>query len=121
MATNPGNRSLSSSSEAIAASDLDSDMSADEGGSSASSAVGTSSAAATEHKQQENRISSLQQANRVLKVELEMYKLRCKQMQEVGGISKSDISIVFSCRGLNYFWWNEFVLKHDCYCVLLGQ
>lgn len=63
-------RSLSSSSEALPASD--SDMSADEAGGSAAAAS----------KGQENRIASLHQANRVLKMELEMYKLRCKQMLE---------------------------------------
>ncbi|XP_047145168.1 coiled-coil domain-containing protein 6 isoform X1 [Hydra vulgaris] len=57
-------RSLSSSSEALPGAS-DSDMSADEGG-----------------QGNDNRIQSLQQANRVLKMELEMYKLRCKQMQE---------------------------------------
>lgn len=76
------NHSLSSSSEALPASDLDSDMSADEGGNAA-------------EKQQENRINSLQQANRVLKVELEMYKLRCKQMQEENkNLRKASVSIV---------------------------
>lgn len=75
------NHSLSSSSEALPASDLDSDMSADEGGNAA-------------EKQQENRINSLQQANRVLKVELEMYKLRCKQMQEENkNLRKASVSI----------------------------
>lgn len=62
MAVN--NPSLSSSSEAL------SDMSADEGGIISKGAS------------QENRITSLEQQNRVLKMELEMYKLRCKQMQE---------------------------------------
>jgi len=62
MATN--NRSLSSSSEAL------SDMSADEGG------------MVSKGISQDNRITSLEQQNRVLKMELEMYKLRCKQMQE---------------------------------------
>jgi len=81
------NRSLSSSSEALPASDLDSDMSADEGGSALHSNV-------TDQRQQENRISSLQQANRVLKVELEMYKLRCKQMQEENkNLRKASVSI----------------------------
>jgi len=64
MASN--SRSLSSSSEALPASD--SDMSADEGG---SLKEGSS-----------ERIVSLEQKNRVLKMEVEMYKLRCKQMQE---------------------------------------
>lgn len=74
-------RSLSSSSEALPASD--SDMSADEAG------------AAVAGKTQENRIASLQQANRVLKVELEMYKLRCKQMQEENKmLRQASVSIV---------------------------
>lgn len=63
------NNSLTSSTEALPASD--SEMSADEGVASSSK---TSS--------QESRIASLEQKNRVLKMELEMYKLRCKQMQE---------------------------------------
>lgn len=85
MATN---HSLSSSSEALPFSDIDSDMSADEGGSSLTANV------AVQHQQQENRISSLQQANRVLKVELEMYKLRCKQMQEENKqLRKASVSI----------------------------
>lgn len=67
MATSPS--SLSSSSEALPASD--SDMSADE----------STASVLKSRKTQDNRIASLQQANRVLKVELEMYKLRCKQMQ----------------------------------------
>ena len=65
------NRSLSSSSEALPASD--SDMSADESGASPFGSLG---------RGQENRVASLHQANRVLKMELEMYKLRCKQLQE---------------------------------------
>lgn len=82
------NHSLSSSSEALPASDLDSDMSADEGGTSAIAN------AVTQQQQQENRIASLQQANRVLKVELEMYKLRCKQMQEENkNLRKASVSI----------------------------
>jgi len=64
-------------------------MSADEGG----SALHVQNVA-TDAKQQENRISSLQQANRVLKVELEMYKLRCKQMQEENkNLRKASVSI----------------------------
>jgi len=81
------NHSLSSSSEALPASDIDSDMSADEGGSSLTSV-------ATQQHQQENRIASLLQANRVLKVELEMYKLRCKQMAEENkNLRKASVSI----------------------------
>ena len=84
------NHSLSSSSEALPASDLDSDMSADEGNSSSAIAK-----AVTQQQQSENRINSLQQANRVLKVELEMYKLRCKQMQEENkNLRKTSVSIV---------------------------
>ena len=79
MAAN--NRSLSSSSEALPASD--SDMSADEGGTPSRSFS------------QENRIASLQQANRVLKMEVEMYKLRCKQMQEENkNLRQASVSIV---------------------------
>jgi len=59
--------SLNSSSEALPASD--SDMSADE------SQYGKT-------QQDGNRIASLQQENRVLKMELEMYKLRTKSLQE---------------------------------------
>jgi len=82
------NHSLSSSSEALPASDIDSDMSADEGG------TALNANAVTQQQQQENRISSLQQANRVLKVELEMYKLRCKQMQEENkNLRKASVSI----------------------------
>jgi len=71
------NHSLSSSSEALQVSD--SDMSADE---SAGTPSSTSSFARSGSIGQENRIASLHQANRVLKMELEMYKLRCKQLQE---------------------------------------
>ena len=77
MAVN--NPSLSSSSEAL------SDMSADEGGIMSKGAS------------QENRITSLEQQNRVLKMELEMYKLRCKQMQEENkNLRQASVSIVSS-------------------------
>lgn len=76
------NHSLSSSSEALPASD--SDMSADESGTSGSLGRG-----------QESRLTSLQQANRVLKMEVEMYKLRCKQLQEENkALRQASVSIV---------------------------
>lgn len=78
-------RSLSSSSEALPASD--SDMSADEAGGSAAAAS----------KGQENRIASLHQANRVLKMELEMYKLRCKQMLEENKMLRQASVSIVSC------------------------
>ena len=70
--------SLNSSSEALPASD--SDMSADE------SQYG---------KQDGNRIASVQQENRVLKMELEMYKLRTKSLQEENkALRQASVSIV---------------------------
>ena len=78
MAVN--NRSLSSSSEAL------SDMSADEGGLAKAASIAS---------QDNNRITSLEQQNRVLKMELEMYKLRCKQMlEENKGLRQASVSIV---------------------------
>ena len=77
------NRSLSSSSEAL------SDMSADEGGLAKAASNNIS------NSQDNNRITSLEQQNRVLKMELEMYKLRCKQMQEENkGLRQASVSIV---------------------------
>lgn len=61
--------SLNSSSEALPVSD--SDMSADEGHNNSYNET-----------QDGNRISSLHQENRVLKMELEMFKLRTKSLQE---------------------------------------
>lgn len=75
------NHSLSSSSEAL------SDMSADEGNKAANNN--------TSDNQENNRIASLEQQNRVLKMELEMYKLRCKQMKEENkGLRQASVSIV---------------------------
>ena len=76
--------SLNSSSEALPASD--SDMSADE------SQYGKT-------QQDGNRIASLQQENRVLKMELEMYKLRTKSLQEENkALRQASVSIVsFVC------------------------
>ena len=72
--------SLNSSSEALPASD--SDMSADE------SQCGKT-------QQDGNRIASLQQENRVLKMELEMYKLRTKSLQEENkALRQASVSIV---------------------------
>ena len=72
--------SLNSSSEALPASD--SDMSADE------SHYGKT-------QQDGNRIVSLQQENRVLKMELEMYKLRTKSLQEENkALRQASVSIV---------------------------
>ena len=77
MATN----SLNSSSEALPASD--SDMSADESSGRSNTSVN------------ENRITSLEQENRVLKMELEMFKLRCKTLQEDNkALRQASVSIV---------------------------
>ena len=74
--------SLNSSSEALPASD--SDMSADE------SQYGKT--------QDGNRIASLHQENRVLKMELEMYKLRTKSLQEENkALRQASVSIVSYC------------------------
>ncbi len=72
--------SLNSSSEALPASD--SDMSADEGHSYAKT-------------QDDNRMASLYQENRVLQMELEMYKLRTKSLQEENkALRQASVSIV---------------------------
>jgi len=81
MAAN--NHSLSSSTEALPGPASDSDMSADEG------------AILAKNSSNDNRIASLEQQNRVLKMELEMYKLRCKQMQEENkNLRQVSVSIV---------------------------
>lgn len=80
--------SLNSSSEALPASD--SDMSADE------SQYGKS-------QQDGNRIASLQQENRVLKMELEMFKLRTKSLQEENkALRQASVSIVSSSISVFY-------------------
>lgn len=104
--------SLGSSSEALPISDIDSDMSADEGNSSSTSTSATASAASSNQQQQENRILSLQQANRVVKVELEMYKLRCKQMQEENKqLRKTSVSIQAKAEQQEEFMSNTLMKK----------
>ena len=53
-------------------------------------------------EQLKKRVESLQQENRVLKVELETYKLKCKQLQEekqeLKKISVNIVSIYFSVK-----------------------
>ena len=74
--------SLNSSSEALPVSD--SDMSADEGHNNSYNET-----------QDGNRISSLHQENRVLKMELEMFKLRTKSLQEENkALRQASVSIV---------------------------
>ena len=74
--------SLNSSSEALPASD--SDMSADE-----------SQYGLKPESHDGNRIASLHQENRVLKMELEMYKLRTKSLQEENkALRQASVSIV---------------------------
>lgn len=74
--------SLNSSSEALPASD--SDMSADE-----------SQYGLKPESHDGNRIASLHQENRVLKMELEMFKLRTKSLQEENkALRQASVSIV---------------------------
>lgn len=74
--------SLNSSSEALPASD--SDMSADE-----------SQCGLKPESHDGNRIASLHQENRVLKMELEMFKLRTKSLQEENkALRQASVSIV---------------------------
>ena len=93
--------SLNSSSEALPASD--SDMSADE------SQYGKT-------QQDDNRIVSLQQENRVLKMELEMFKLRTKSLQEENkALRQASVSIV----SLSYILSLEENLIHSSGEVLI--
>lgn len=77
------NSSPNQSSEGPSTGFSDSDMSADEG--------------------DKNRISSLIQERRVLTVELETYKLKCKQLlEENKNLRKASVNIVSACEGLGY-------------------
>ena len=50
---------------------------------------------APENEEQKKRLESIQQENRVLKMEVETYKLKCKQLQEDNReLRKASVSIV---------------------------
>ena len=54
----------------------------------------------TENEEQSKRMESIQQENRVLKMEVETYKLKCKQLQEDNReLRKASVSIVSAG------WW----------------
>lgn len=76
---------------ADSASELESDTSSIDGGP-------TTKASTSSHIEQlNNRVESLQQENRVLKVELETYKLKCKTlMEEKRELQRASVNIV-SC------------------------
>jgi hypothetical protein len=75
---------------ADSASELESDTSSIDGTTSASKMPG-----GTQYEQLQRRLDSLQQENRVLKMELETHKLRCKQLQEENKeLRKASVTIV---------------------------
>lgn len=77
---------------ADSASELESDTSSIDGGPT------TKSSTSSQIEQLNNRIESLQQENRVLKVELETYKLRCKTlMEEKRELQRASVNIVSFC------------------------
>lgn len=53
-----------------------------------------------------NRLASLQQENKVLKIELETYKLKCKALQEENrDLRKASVTIVSSCTCARPCWY----------------
>ena len=74
---------------ADSASELESDTSSIDGG--PTTKVGT----VLQVEQLQKRVESLQQENRVLKVELETYKLKCKQLtEEKQELKRASVNIV---------------------------
>lgn len=74
---------------ADSASELESDTSSIDGG------PVQRTSATSQIEQLKKRIESLQQENRVLKVELETYKLKCKQLaEEKQELKRASVSIV---------------------------
>lgn len=54
---------------------------------------------------EKNRISSLLQEKRVLTVEVETYKLKCKQlMEENKSLRKASVSIVSKSKAWSFLW-----------------
>ena len=61
-----------------------------------------------ENEEQTKRMESIQQENRVLKMEVETYKLKCKQLQEDNReLRKASVSIVsgWTRMGASYLRW----------------
>ena len=76
---------------ADSASELESDTSSIDGGPTTTSRM----PGGTQFEQLQIRAESLQQENRVLKMELETQKLRCKQLQEENKeLRKASVTIV---------------------------
>ena len=74
---------------ADSASELESDTSSIDGGPS------TKMASPAQSEQLQKRIESLTQENRVLQIELETYKLKCKSLQEENReLRKASVTIV---------------------------
>lgn len=74
-----------------------------------------------------NRLASLQQENKVLKIELETFKLKCKALQEENrDLRKASVTIVSAAEGTDHWSVHDVLTDHRWFhlrllsCLVLG-